>query len=76
MGHPPVNLDDLTPEQQLQLLEDIWDRLSERPANLPPLSDEQRAELDRRLDALEEDIRSGRPVGRPWAEVRERFRSS
>lgn len=74
MGHPAVNLDDLTPEEQLQLLEDLWDRLSERPANVP-LSDEQRAELDRRLDALEDDIRAGRPLGRPWAEVRDHFRS-
>ena len=74
MGHPAVNLDDLTPEEQLQLLEDLWDRLSERPANVP-LSDEQRAELDRRLDALEEDIRAGRQLGRPWAEVRDRLRS-
>lgn len=73
MGHPAVNLDDLTPEEQLQLLEDLWDRLSERPANLP-LSDEQRVELDRRLDALEDDIRAGRPLGRPWTEVRDRLR--
>jgi putative addiction module component (TIGR02574 family) len=64
MGHPAVNLDDLTPEEQLQLLEDLWDCLSERPANVP-LSDEQRAELDRCLDALEEDIRAGRQVAVP-----------
>ena len=52
MANRAVNLDDLTPEEQLQLLEDIWDRLSQHPANVP-LSDAQRAELDRRLDALE-----------------------
>jgi putative addiction module component (TIGR02574 family) len=74
MGHAAVNLDDLTPEEQLQLLEDIWDRLSEHPSNLP-LSDAQRAELDRRLDALEEDVRAGRSVGRPWSEVRNRLQS-
>jgi len=74
MGLPTVNLDDLSPEEQLQLLEDIWDRLSQRPANLP-LSPEQREELDRRLDAFEEDVRAGRPLGRPWSEVRERLRS-
>jgi putative addiction module component (TIGR02574 family) len=74
MAHPAINLDDLSPEEQLQLLEEIWDRLSEHPADLP-LSDAQRAELDRRLDALEEDIRAGRPLGRPWSEVRERLRS-
>jgi putative addiction module component (TIGR02574 family) len=71
---PAVNLDDLSPEEQLQLLEDIWDRLSQRPANVP-LSPEQREELDRRLDAFEEDVRAGRSLGRPWSEVRERLRS-
>ncbi len=74
MGLPALNLDDLSPEEQLQLLEDIWDRLSERPANLP-LSVEQREELDRRLDTFEEDVKAGRPLGRPWFEVRERLRS-
>jgi putative addiction module component (TIGR02574 family) len=74
MGVPAVNLDDMSPEEQLRLLEDIWDRLSQNPANLP-LSPEQRDELDRRLDAFEEDVRAGRPLGRPWAEVRERLRS-
>ncbi|HLA78119.1 MAG TPA: addiction module protein [Vicinamibacteria bacterium] len=74
MAHPAVNLDDLNPEEQLQLLEDLWDRLSERPANIP-LSDEQRAELDRRLDALDDEIRAGRSLGRPWSEVRGRLRS-
>ncbi len=72
MAHPAINLDDLTPDEQLQLLEQIWDRLSQDPANLP-LSDAQRAELDRRLDQLEDDIRAGRPLGRPWSEVRERL---
>lgn len=72
MAHPAVNLDDLTPEEQLELLEDIWDRLSEHPSRVP-LSEGHRAELDRRLDALEADIRAGRPVGRPWPEVRDRL---
>jgi putative addiction module component (TIGR02574 family) len=75
MGHPAVNLDDLSPEEQLELLGELWDRLSQRPANVP-LSAEEREELDRRLDALEEeDIRAGRPLGRLWSEVRERLRS-
>jgi putative addiction module component (TIGR02574 family) len=74
MAHPTINLDDLSPEEQLKLLEEIWDRLSQHPADVP-LSDAQRAELDDRLDALEEDIKAGRPLGRPWSEVRERLRS-
>lgn len=72
MAHPAINLDDLTPDEQLQLLEQIWDRLSQDPAKVP-LSDAQRAELGRRVDLLEDDIRAGRPLGRPWSEVRERL---
>ncbi len=74
MAHPAIDLDALTPEEQLQLIEDLWERLSQHPANIP-LSDVQRAELDRRLDALEDDIKAGRPPGRPWPEVRERLQS-
>ena len=73
MTRPAVNLDDLSPEEQMDLLEEIWDRLSQHPAGIP-LSDAQRAELDRRLDAIEDDIRAGRPLGRPWSEVRERLK--
>ena len=74
MGQPAVNLDDLSPEEQLELLGELWDRLSQRPASVP-LTPEQRAELDRRLDELEDDIRAGRPLGRPWSVVREQLRS-
>jgi putative addiction module component (TIGR02574 family) len=73
MAHPPVNLDDMTPEEQLDLLERIWDRLSQQPAALPPLSDELKAELDRRSDDLDADIRAGRPLGEPWSEVEKRL---
>lgn len=74
MAQHAVNLDDLTPEEQLQLLEDIWDRLSGHPSGVP-LSEGHRAELDRRLDVLEDDIRAGRPVGRPWSELRSRLQA-
>ncbi len=42
----------LNTEQRLQLLEQLWDSLSEQPEALL-LTDAQRAELDRRLDDLE-----------------------
>ena len=74
MARPAVNLDDLSPDEQLELLGEIWDRLSQHPAAVP-LSDAQRKELDQRLDMLEEDLRAGRPLGSPWSEVRERLRS-
>ena len=74
MAHPAVNLDELSPEEQFQLQEDIWDRLSEHPSGVP-LSDRHRAELDRRLDALAENVRAGRLVGRSWSEVRGRLQA-
>lgn len=74
MPRSAINLDALSSEEQLELLDEIWERLSRHPADIP-LTDAQRAELDRRLDALEEDIRAGRAVGRPWSEVRERLGS-
>lgn len=72
MGHAALNLDDLSPEEQLDLLGELWDRLSRRPASLP-LSAEQQEELDRRLDALEADARAGRTLGRSWSEIRNRL---
>ena len=51
------------------MIEELWDSLSEQPGNVP-LTDEQRQELDRRLDDLE---RSG-PKGIPWEEVLEQIR--
>jgi len=74
MAQAALNLDALSPEEQLQLLEDLWERLCRHPGG-PPLTDEQKAELDRRLDDMEDDIRNGRPLGRPWSEVKERLQS-
>ena len=73
MTQTSVDLDALTADQQLELLEQIWERLSRDPANLP-LTPEQTRELDARDDDLEADIRAGRPLGEPWSEVRKRFK--
>jgi putative addiction module component (TIGR02574 family) len=54
--------------ERLQLLEDIWDGILEDEA-VPPLSDAQRAEIDRRLEAYDANPDSGRP----WSQVRERL---
>jgi putative addiction module component (TIGR02574 family) len=73
MGHPAINLDELSPDEQLELLEEIWDRLSANPANVP-FSEAHRRELDGRLDDLDSDIQSGRPLGEPWEDVRKRLK--
>lgn len=60
----------LTPEERLRLLEQLWDSLAATPEAVP-LTEAQRAELDRRLDDLELEG----PVGIPWDEVLSRIRS-
>ncbi|MFB6261229.1 MAG: addiction module protein [Thiohalorhabdaceae bacterium] len=47
----------------------IWDSLAADQANLP-LTPEQRAELDRRLDAFEADGQEGRPAQEAMADMR------
>ena len=70
MRKPALNISDLTPEERLRLIEDLWDSLTQNPETVP-LTNAQREELDRRLDDLE---RSG-PVGIPWDEVLQQIRS-
>ena len=54
----------------IQLIEDVWDSIAEVPQE-GPLTEEQKAELDRRLDAYHQNPSEGSP----WDVVRERIRS-
>jgi putative addiction module component (TIGR02574 family) len=54
--------------ERLRLLEAIWDSITENPESLG-VTDEQKAELDRRLDALEKNSTKGSS----WDEVRARL---
>ncbi len=69
MARPSVDISKLTPAEWLQLVEDLWESLCETP-DVVPLTDAQRAELDRRLD----DLEHGGPTGIPWEEVVHRIR--
>ena len=60
----------LSVSERIQLVEDIWDTIAEVPEAIG-LSDEQKAELDRRLDAYHQNPEEGSP----WGMVRERIRS-
>ena len=62
MSKPALDIEQLTPEERLELIERLWDSLSDDEV---PLTDPQRQELDHRLDALD---REG-PVGVPWEQV-------
>jgi len=60
----------LSVAERVQLVEDIWDSIVEVPQEVP-LTEEQKAELDRRLDAYHQDPNEGSP----WGLVRERIRN-
>lgn len=60
MSHPKFDFSGLTPEERIQLAEDLWDSLDDRPEVLP-LTEAQAAEIDRRLEAYRRDGEAGRP---------------
>ena len=60
----------LSVAERIQLVEDIWDTIIELPQEVP-LTDEQKIELDRRLEAYHQNP----DEGSPWGEVRDRIRS-
>jgi putative addiction module component (TIGR02574 family) len=66
MGRPSVNIKSMSPEERLALIEEIWDSLD--PEDVP-VTDAQRAELERRSADLDRDIELGHPLGIPWEEV-------
>ena len=60
----------LTVEERLELIERVWDSLTVTQDDIP-LTNSQRAELDRRIDELEEKG----PIGIPWEQVVDRIKS-
>jgi putative addiction module component (TIGR02574 family) len=69
MAKPALDLAALTPDEKLELIDDLWGSL--KPEDFE-LTGEQQAELDRRLDRLD---REG-PVGTPWEAVRAKMSRS
>jgi putative addiction module component (TIGR02574 family) len=57
----------LTPAERIQLAQDLWDSIA--PEDMPPLTDEQMEEIDRRLAEHERD--PSRAI--PWEDVRARL---
>ena len=73
MGESSIKIESLSSEQQLELLERLWESLSQVPGAVP-VTGAQRAELDRRSEALDRDLAEGRAVGVLWEEVMRRLR--
>ena len=66
------NLRTLSIVERIRLVEDLWDSIASDQAALS-LTDEQRAELDRRLDAYESEGIKGRIASEVIADIRKRL---
>ena len=62
---PPPGFDDLTPEEKVRYVGDLWDRIVTDQDRLP-VSDAQRTLIRQRLAAHE----ANPGAARPWSEVR------
>jgi putative addiction module component (TIGR02574 family) len=60
---------DLSVSERIQLAQDIWDSVAGVPEALA-LSDEEKVEIERRLNAYHDDPNAGSP----WSVVRDRIR--
>jgi putative addiction module component (TIGR02574 family) len=58
----------LSVAERLELIADLWDSLVETPEAIP-LTEAQKAELDKRLEAYRKDP----TAGAPWSVVRDRI---
>jgi len=65
-----TNVLSLSVSERIQLVGDIWDTIAQVPEKVV-LTDEQKTELDYRLDAYHKNPEDGSP----WEMVKERIRS-
>lgn len=66
------NLRELPIADRIRLVEDIWDSIAAEQ-ELLALTDEQKEELNRRLDAYEADGIKGKPATDVLADIRKRL---
>lgn len=67
-----VNLKKLPVEERIRIVEDLWDSIA-CDQKVLPLTPEQIAELDRRLEAFEVDGDPGRPATEAISDLRKRL---
>ena len=65
-------LHDMPLDERIKLVEDLWDSIA-ADQNVLPLTPEQKAELDRRLDAYAVDKNRGRLASDVVDEIRRRL---
>jgi len=61
---------DLSVSERIQLVQDIWDSIAQIPDKVS-LTEEEKEEIDRRLDAYHKNPNAGSP----WSIVQERIKS-
>ena len=77
MANPAFDYHNLTVSERLRLVGDIWDSIAAEASVSPeafPLSDAQKAELDRRVEAYDADPSGGVPIDHSLARIRAQFR--
>jgi len=67
-----LKLQDLPVEERIRVVEDLWDSIAADQKALP-LTPDQKAELDRRLDAYEIDKNRGRLAADAVADIRRKL---
>jgi putative addiction module component (TIGR02574 family) len=70
MSGTAIEIEKLSTEERLRLIEELWESLRRQPGTLP-LTEAQRKELDHRLDELDR----GETETIPWDEVKRRLRN-
>ena len=70
MSKPNIDINELSRDERLELIEELWDSLATKLGQVP-LTEAQQAELDRRLDAMEQDGGEGIP----WEQVLTQIRT-
>ena len=68
MNERLADLFKLSAAERIQLAEDLWDSVAAQPDGVPPLSDAQRAEIERRLSEHAQN-----PSVLSWEDVRARL---
>ncbi|HYR43956.1 MAG TPA: addiction module protein [Terriglobia bacterium] len=71
MARLEIDINKLTPEERLDLIEELWDSLSADPSKIP-LTDAQAEELDRRMAEMDQDDTLGIPWETVLAQIRDR----
>ena len=72
---PPAGFDELPPEEKVEYVQSLWERIARHPEDLP--SPDWHLEIvEKRLSALEQDGDKGRPWSEVRRELQERLRTA